>query len=48
MMTALEKLIEAFHAKDYSALTKNDLSELVSKRILHAETAKKIARGNLS
>lgn len=46
-MSALEKLIEAFDAKDYSALTKHDINELVSQRILCAETAVKIARGNL-
>ena len=46
-MSALEKLIKAFDAKDYSALTKHDLSELVSRRFLCAETAKKITRGNL-
>ncbi len=47
-MSALEKLIEAFEAKDYSALTRHDLTELVKQRILCAETAKKIAGGNLS
>lgn len=46
-MSALEKLIEAFYSKDYSILTKNDLTELVKQRILRAETAKKIAGGNL-
>lgn len=46
-MSALEKLIEAFDTKDYSALTKHDIYELVKQRILCAETAKKIARGIL-
>ena len=46
-MSALEKLIEAFDAKDYSALNNDDLFELVIRRMIHAETAKKIAGGNL-
>lgn len=46
-MRALEKLIVAFTTKDYSALNNDDLFELVIRRMIHAETAKKIAGGLL-
>jgi|LakMenEpi03Aug12_release.lakeMendotaPanAssembly.Ray.scaffolds.fasta_scaffold6322824_2 hypothetical protein len=46
-MSALEKLIEAFSTKDYSVLNNDDLLELVIRRMIHAETAKKIAGGFL-
>jgi hypothetical protein len=46
-MSALEKLIVAFYSKDYSALTKHDISKLVRQKLLCAETAAKIARGIL-
>lgn len=46
-MNALEKLIAAFRTKDYSTLTKHDITELVRQKLVCAETAARIGGGIL-
>ncbi|MDD4926817.1 MAG: hypothetical protein PHF58_09980 [Methylotenera sp.] len=43
-MSALNRLIEAFNAGDYSSLTLSDIFLLVDQKILRSETAESLTK----